>query len=339
MAEHPPAPTAGRDGIAIVGYGHWGPNLVRTFHKGFGRPVWICDASEHRQSAARRDWPDLPVMADVNDVFGRQEVAAVVIATPATTHFALCKAALESGKHVLCEKPLTPVSAECRVLGRLAHEVDRVLMTGFIYLFNPAFEQVRRVVESGRLGRLQLVTMERANWGPVRTDVGAAVDLATHDLSMLLTLWGLPSAVSARGAFCLSERVADAAELWLDFPSGLQARLWASWLHPQKVRRMTCIGTAGALLWDEMDRSTPVRLHPYEALEGAGAGSKAPALGRTEELEIPETEPLLEECRRFLAACQGKRPVAGDDRLAADVARVLEAAESSIRNRGAPASL
>ena len=341
-------------GVAIIGYGYWGPNLVRTFRQGCECPVWICETDRQRRAAAQAAWPDVPVLANLADVWQEPAIGAVVVATPTTTHGPLCTAALQAGKHVLCEKPLAPDSATCRELGQLAERLQRVLMTGFIYLFHPAFHCVRKIIQQQRLGDLQLITAERTNWGPVRSDVDAAVDLATHDLSMLVRLFGLPSVLSAQGANCLRPTLADAVHLWLQFPSGLQARLWASWLHPEKTRKLTCIGSQGVLLWDELHPSKAVRLFRIEAEDSprspevprfdmpsvtatstnAKPVAQAPRLSGAEELEYPASEPLLDECRSFLAACRGEHPPVGDTLLATRVALVLEATARSFHRRG-----
>src|SRR3954470_7903976 len=169
--------------LAVVGAGHWGPNLIRNFHSGtVSRVRWVIDSDAKRLEGVRGRFPDVQVSADLKTVLEDKSVTACVVSTPTSTHYGITKALLEAGKHVLVEKPITAEGAQGDELVAIAAKAGRILMVGHVFLYNPAVQRVRKYIEAGDMGGLHYISMVRTNLGPIRMDVNAAWDLASHDI-------------------------------------------------------------------------------------------------------------------------------------------------------------
>lgn len=309
--------------VAVLGAGHWGPNLIRVFDSGVASAVtWVAEPRAERIAQLEPRFPSVRFTTDADVALSDASVGAVVIAAPTSTHGALCRRALEAGKHVLVEKPLCTSAREAAELDALAEKQGRVLMVGHVFLFNPAVRWVQRAIAAGELGRVQTISMVRANLGPVRTDVGAAWDLASHDVSIAdFWLGAGAEAVSARGGAWLTAGVHDSVFATLRYPGDVLVNLHASWLHPTKVRDVTVVGTERMLAFDDLDAGAPVRVFERERVVV------------TPRLE--QTAPLDLEAAHFLECISaGSRPLT-DGARAAQVVRTIEALERSIRERGA----
>src|SRR3954452_14788015 len=233
--------------IAVIGAGHWGPNLIRNFHNHQASDVvWVVDRDESRLALTRSRYPEIRVTPDAGLVLADPEVDAVVIATPTTTHYALAAAALRAGKHVLVEKPIATRLAEAEELCELAQAGKRVLMVGHVFLFNAAIRRVKEYLDQGKLGQIFYIPMVRTNLGPIRMDVNAAWDLAAHDVS-IANYWleALPSSVAAHGGSWINAGIEDAVFAHLWYPDGIMVNLHVSWLSPRKVRDITIVGEKG----------------------------------------------------------------------------------------------
>jgi predicted dehydrogenase len=172
-------------GIGVVGAGHWGPHLIRNFNDHLSSQVlWVAEMDDGRRKAISERFPSAAVTADLGDVLADERVDAVVVATPTSTHATIVRAALEAGKHVLVEKPIAHGLEDAVDLCRRADRVDRVLMVGHVFLFNPAFRAAKEYIEQKDFGDVKYLSMVRTNLGPVRADVNAAWDLASHDISI-----------------------------------------------------------------------------------------------------------------------------------------------------------
>jgi predicted dehydrogenase len=266
------------------------------------------------------------------------DVDAVVLATPIHTHFAIAREALLAGKHVLVEKPLATSVAEAAELVRLAREMDRTLMVGHTFLYNPAVRELRRLVESGELGRIYYADSARLNLGLFQRHSNVVWDLAPHDISILTYVLGqVPVRVSARGRACIQPDVHDVCYLELIFPDG-SANVHVSWLDPDKVRRLTVVGDRRMAVYNDV--STVEKLRIYDR------GVEAPAIDNYGEFElayrhgqivIPHIqwrEPLRLECEHFAQCVRtGARPLSDGEQGLAVVA-VLEAASRSLELGG-----
>jgi predicted dehydrogenase len=326
--------TGARPGVAVIGCGGWGGNLARCF-AGLGALAAVADRHPERAEAlaARHGVPALTPEAAI----ALPGVTAVAVATSPDSHAALALRALAAGRHVFVEKPLALDLGEARGIAARARASGRVLMTGHVLRFHPAFRRLDELVRAGRLGRLLRIHASRMGPGTVRAQEDAMWCLAPHDVSMILALAGAtPERVEARGEAVLRPDIADAATLGLGFASGLCATIHVSWLNPYKEQRLTVVGEAGAAVFDDR-RDWPEKLMLYP---GRATGGRAPVLefDEPEAVAIDRDEPLLAECRHFLdCIATGRVPVTGPDealavmevltRAAADMAAHAPATE------------
>ena len=330
--------------LAIVGAGHWGPNLIRNFDN---RPISlvraVCDLDRARLDQVAARFPHVPVTERFDELLADPEVDAVVIATPTNSHYALVKAALLAGKDVLVEKPITTRAPEAAELTALAERERRILMVGHVFLFNQAVRRVRAYLDAGELGQVYFVSMVRTNLGPIRTDVNASWDLISHDVSIVnYWLGGEPLAVSAVGGKWINPGIEDAIFATLRYPRGILVNVHASWLNPRKAREITVAGDKRMLTFDDMNLLEPIRLYDRQV---AGGDPKAVvdsfasfrASIREGDITIPKIsagEPLRAECDHFVECVrERKQPLVGGPEATA-VVRALEAIDRSMRARG-----
>src|SRR5687768_13754085 len=227
-------------GIAVIGYGYWGPNLARNFAETEGAAItMVCDADQRRLALAQKRFPALICATDFEDALNNPDVKAVAIATPVHTHYELAKRAIKAGKHVLVEKPLTSRVDHAEELVALAEKNGVVLMVDHVFVYSPPVLKMKELVTQGRLGALFFIDSVRINLGLFQHDVNVVWDLAPHDLSIVLHLLGQdPETVQATGACHTGNHVEDVAYLTLDFGHHLLAHFHVNWLSPVKVRHM-----------------------------------------------------------------------------------------------------
>jgi predicted dehydrogenase len=331
-------------GVAVVGVGHWGPHLVRNFNDHLSsHTLWVIDQDEKRRKAIGERFPSVSVSSDFEDALADERVDAVVIATPTSTHYRLVEQALEANKHVLVEKPITNSLADAISLSKLAEAGDRVLMVGHVFLFNPAIRAAKQYIEDGEVGSVKYVSMTRTNLGPVRVDVNAAWDLASHDVSIAnYWLGGTPDSVSASGGAWLNPGVHDVVFTTLRYPNDVMVNIEASWLNPRKRRLISVVGADRMLTVDDMDLNEPLRLYD-KGVVGASSEITDTFAGfrsqvREGEVRIPHVttgEPLRAECDEFLARIQGGKGSLSDGWAGTEVVAVLEAIDRSIAENGA----
>lgn len=256
-------------GIGVVGLGHWGPNHVRVFGQCAGaRVVAAADPSADRRRHLATLYRDVDLVAEAHDVFARPDVDAVVIATPAQTHFELTKAALQAGKHVLLEKPMCTSLTDARDLQALAARAGRVLVLGHVFLYNAGIQYLRNGLATGKFGAIQYLHATRTNLGPIRSDVNVVEDLATHELTIFDHLFGRgPNWVSATGSPLLGTPREDVAFVTLEYGDGILAHVHVSWLNPQKKRTLTIVGSQRMVVWDDMETLEPVRVYDKGLME------------------------------------------------------------------------
>ena len=330
--------------IAVLGAGHWGPNLIRNFHTHQASEVaWVADRDPARLALTRSRYPEVRTATDPAVPLADPEVDAVIVATPTVTHYELAKAALEAGKHVLVEKPIATRAAEADELCALAERQGRVLMVGHVFLFNTGIQRVKQYLDQDRLGRVFYLSMVRTNLGPIRMDVNAAWDLAAHDIS-IANYWleALPTAVAAHGGCWINEGVEDAVFATLWYPRGVLAHLQVSWLSPRKVRDITIVGEEGMLTFDDMNLSEPVRIYDKRVTEERKPGfidtfASFRTSIREGDILIPRValgEPLKAECDHFVECIATGRAPLSDGRSGAAAVRVLAAMERSIAHGG-----
>jgi predicted dehydrogenase len=332
-------------GIAVVGTGDWGANLVRNFSKLPGaRLAALCDSDAQRLAKTVAQYPGTRGMAHVDEVCAAADVRAAVVASSAVSHFPLAQQLLEAGKDVYVEKPLTLKVADAEKLVRTARERDRILMVGHLLLYHPAVQYMRKMVQSGDLGDLYYVYSQRVNLGKVRRDENALWSFAPHDLSVILHLIDQePIDVVARGSAFLQGKVEDVVFVDLRFPDGKMAHVHVSWLDPHKLRKFTVVGSRKMVVFDDMEASEKIRVYDKGVDRGPEVVSYGDALTvRSGDILIPKIslqEPLTLECRHFVDCVRERKTPLTDGASGLRVVKVLAAAQASLEAGGAPVAV
>ncbi len=331
--------------VAVIGAGQWGPNLIRNFHnKQTSEVTWVIDRDEARLAQVRARFTDVRLGSDAEAAFADPAVEAVVVATPTSTHHALVKAALERGKHVLVEKPITANVRQLEELAALAAGARLVLMVGHVFLYNVAVRHVKALLDAGELGRVYYVSMVRTNLGPVRADISAAWDLASHDISIVnYWLGSAPLAASAVGGCWINPGIEDAVFATLRYPHDVLVNLHVSWLNPRKTRDVTVVGDRQMLTFDDMNLGEPIRIYDKGITDERTPAPYVDSFAsfrasvREGDIRIPRValgEPLKAECDHFLDCIAAGRPPLTDGREAVAVLRALAAIQRSVRAAG-----
>jgi len=339
-------------GLAIVGAGYWGPNLVRT---ALATPAfrldWLCDLQVERARTVLGPYTTVRLTDSYDAVLGDPAVAAVAIATPAATHFDLVRSALEAGKHVLVEKPLTPSVADGEKLASLALRSGLVLMCDHTYCYTPAVQRIRELIRGGEIGDVQFIDSVRINLGLVQPDIDVLWDLAPHDLSILdfvLPENVTPVAVAAHVADPIGAGRACLAYLSVWLSNGALAHVHVNWLSPTKIRTSVFGGSRRTIVWDDTNPAGRLAVHDrgVDRLE-AGAvpqDERRQALisyrtGDTLIPALPEREALMSVMAEVSAAISEGRPPLTDAQAGLRVLKLLEAASRSVDSGGARISL
>ncbi|MEZ4269519.1 MAG: Gfo/Idh/MocA family oxidoreductase [Myxococcota bacterium] len=341
---------AGR-GVAVVGAGYWGQNLVRNMAQ-LDRLAGICDASEAVRKKMARTYPNARVTADLDELLADPDVGAVMVVVPSSRHHEVAKKALLAGKHVFVEKPIALKLSDGEDLVRTAEERDLRLMVGHLLLYHPCVEWLKRSIDAGDLGDVLYLNALRLNLGKVRSDENAMWSLAPHDISVALYLLGAsPSHVTAQG-FCYLQRrtgIEDVVFLTLRFADGRAAQIHVSWLDPDKKRQIDVVGTRKMVTFDDMAASEKIRVMD-KGVDGVDQLNMAPSYESYGDLltlrqgdihmpYIPMREPLRAECEHFLHCVDtGERP-RSDGRSAVEVLEVLQAGQQSLQAGGVPVAL
>jgi len=328
-------------GVALVGYGYWGPNLLRNYMELPGAWIsWVCDRRPEQLAKVATRYPSLKLSEDYDAVLADPGVEAVLIATPISTHHAIAKAALDAGKHVFVEKPMTSDPAHARELVDLAAARGLTLMVGHTFVFSPPVRKVKELIDSGVLGEVYFITTQRVNLGLHQKDVSVVWDLAPHDLSILYYWLGEHAcAVAVNGRGCIRRDIPDVAFINLKFPSGIVAELQASWLSPVKLRRTIVVGSKKMLVYDDTENVEKVKLydHGVEFKDPADFGEFQLSY-RTGDILAPRiagTEPLYLEAQHFVDSVVNGTPPLTSGEQGLQVVCSLDAAEASLRAGGA----
>lgn len=319
--------------FGVIGWGYWGPKIARNLDGIQNAMVSIVADTENlrlKSLAVSKPW--IQTTTQPGDVF-RSDVDAVVIATPVRTHYQLARAALLQGKHVLVEKPLTASVAEAEELVALAQEQQRILMVGHTFEYNPAVNELRKLIQSGDLGRIYCVEAERVNLGLFRNDINVIWDLAPHDISILLYLFRkTPESIKVQAHAHVQAHIEDVAHLDLEFADGMNAHIHVSWLHPCKIRRVTVIGDARMVVYDDTNPAEMIKIYN----KGADVHADPVVSYRYGEITIPHIdwiEPLHLECEDFANAIRtGAQPRAHGS-VGLEVVRVLAKAQEVLESQ------
>lgn len=332
--------------IGVVGCGYWGVNYIRVFSElADTKLVIACDCSETRLRIVRDRYPLVTTTAEWREVLENRWVDAVVLATPASAHYEVAKAALLAGKHVLAEKPLTTEVAHAEELTQLAAERGLVLLVGHTFLYNSGIRKLKQLMQGADFGRTYYLHATRTNMGPVRKDVNALWDLGAHDIAIFnYLLEASPLRVSAVGGYLLAGKYADVVFATFHYPQDVIANIHVSWADPNKVRAVVAVGSHRRIVFDDLNNLERVRifekgLEPSLEADSYGEYRLLVRDGDIISPRVEPSEPLKNQAAEFLECIRsGKQPLS-DGRLGVEVVRVLCAADRSIAAHGAPVDL
>jgi len=357
--------------VGVVGAGYWGPNLIRNLAELPGSPLAaVADANPTRLDYIRARYPAVALYDAGATLFNAPGIDAVVIATPAETHYALAREALLAGKHVFVEKPLATSGAQCLELARIAHDRGLTLMAGHTFVHNDALRWTKQQLDAGTLGDVHYLYSRRLNLGQIRQDINVVWNLAPHDISIMgFLLDARPNRVSCAGYAYIQNGVEDVAFITLEYPPATptgtprSAHIHVSWLDPHKVREVVVVGTRQMIVYDDVDADRVIQVYDKgvdrvpvpESTPGTPGGhattdprERAETYGefklllRWGDLHIPRLrlgEPLRNEMAHYVhCVATGARPIT-DAVNGWEVVRVLEACDASLRARGAPVEI
>jgi len=323
--------------VALVGYGYWGPNLLRNYMDLPDVEVkWVCERDARKLGKAKSRYPSVTATDDYSDVLNDPEVDAVVIATPISTHFELAMAAVKAGKHTFVEKPMTASVLEGRALVAAAEAHHVTLMVGHTFEFSAPVVAIKELIASGELGDIYYISSSRINLGLHQRDVSVIWDLAPHDFSILFDWLGEePEHVSAVGRGCVKCDIPDVAFVTLRFPSGAVAEVQLSWLSPVKLRRTLVVGSKKMLVYDDTESVEKVKVFDHGVnLTEPGSFGEFQLSYRTGDIVSPHLdacEPLFVEAQHFVHCIRTATRPKTDGISGLRVVRALERAEDSMR--------
>jgi predicted dehydrogenase len=327
--------------LGVVGYGYWGPNLVRNYMEAPGSTVVaVCDLRKERLAQLQIRYPSINAVRDCHVLFDNPEIDAIVVATPVSTHYELAMAALKAGKHVLVEKPLAANSEQCVQLIEEAKRRHKVLMVDHTFVYTSAVRKIRELITAGMLGEIYYYDAVRVNLGLFQHDVNVIWDLAIHDLSVMeYVLPTKATAVSATGISHVPGQPENVAYITLFFDNPQIAHVHVNWLTPVKVRHTLIGGSEKMILYDDLEPSEKVKIYDkgitvsqspeavYEMLVSYRSGDMwAPRLD--------STEALYTEALHFIDCVENDKQPETDGQAGLRMVRIVEAAEKSLRARG-----
>ncbi|HVT30424.1 MAG TPA: Gfo/Idh/MocA family oxidoreductase [Lacipirellulaceae bacterium] len=329
--------------VAVAGAGYWGPNLIRNFVASPDTQlVAVCDRDEQRLSKALAAYPNVQGLRQFDDLVARTDIDAVAIATPVATHAPMAIAALESGKHVLVEKPLAASIHDAERVTEIADRTGRVLMVDHTFVYSSPVQKIKQLIDSGEIGDLYFIDSVRINLGMFQHDVNVVWDLAPHDLSILDYLLGrLPKSISAFGTSHADGRreIEDVAYMNLDYGNGLLASLHVNWLSPVKVRHFIIGGSRRSVVYNDLEPVERVKVYDRGISINGDTEARRGVLvdyrtGDVWSPHIPHVEPLARLVSHF-AECirDGKQPITSGQ-AGLRIVKVLEAAQRSIKAQG-----
>jgi UDP-2-acetamido-3-amino-2,3-dideoxy-glucuronate N-acetyltransferase len=285
-------------GVAVVGAGYWGKNLVRNF-AGIGILSAVCDSNTDTLRTISEQYPRCRTFISYAEVLRDQSIAAVAVATPAERHADAVREALLAGKDVFVEKPLCLSIKEGEELVALAEKERRILMVGHLLWYHPAVLKLKELIRTGELGRIQYIYSNRLNLGKIRREENILWSFAPHDISVILGLLNeIPDGVRAQGGNYLHQHIADVTISLLSFPSGVKAHIFVSWLHPFKEQKLIVVGDRKMAVFDDLEKKDKLLLYPHSIdwKDNLPVANKADALS----IELDQEEPLRAECQHFL---------------------------------------
>jgi predicted dehydrogenase/acetyltransferase-like isoleucine patch superfamily enzyme len=320
-------------GIAVAGAGYWGKNLVRNYAD-LGVLQAVCDSNVQVLDAFREKYPKVKCFTNYREILDDPSIKGVVIASPAATHFSLSREALLSGKDVFVEKPLALNVSEAEELRDIAHENSLILMVGHLLQYHSAFIKLKELIREGDLGRIHYIYSNRLSFGKIRREEDILWSFAPHDISMILTLaQEEPEYVMATGGNYLHRKIADVTTTHLDFPSGLKAHVFVSWLHPFKEQMLVVVGEKSmAVFNDTVPWNMKLQLYPHNIQWQDGI--PIPDKKEAKQVALEESEPLRAECEHFINCIRERKKPVTDALEGIEVLKILKASQDSLNSNG-----
>lgn len=333
--------------IAVIGCGYWGPNLIRNFSAipESCNMNLVCDMRHERLVHMKRLYPWAETTTSFDEVIDHPHIDAVAIATPIRTHYELAKRCLNAGKHTFVEKPLAASSSQCQELIEIAQKRELTLMVGHTFIYTPAVRYAREVVEAGELGEIYYICSSRLNLGLVQKDINVAWDLAPHDISIILYILNdLPTSVNCQGKCHFASNIETITNMSLDFSNRTFATIQSSWLDPNKIRKMTIVGSKRMLVYDDLEPLDKIKIYDkrVEAPPHYDTYAEFQFSYHYGDMKAPfirQVEPLKVECQHFIECIQTGEKPDSCGREGLKVVRILEAASESLRKGGARVAL
>jgi len=315
--------------IAVVGAGYWGKNIIRNFYE-LGSLKVICDKREELKKIYKKKYPDINFTSSFSDVLSDSSIKGVAIATPEETHYTLVKKALLADKDVFVEKPLALKLEEGKDLAEIAKRKKKILMVGHILRYHPAVNKLKELITQGELGKIQYIYSNRLNIGRIRNKSNILWNFAPHDISIILFLLDeFPEIVFSTGGSYLQPKIFDVTLTSLDFPSGVKAHIFVSWLHPFKEQKLVVVGSRRMAVFDDVNEEK-LLLYPHkiEWVKRVPVAQKA----NSEIVPLEMEEPLKLECEHFINCVRKRITPKTDSREGLEVLRVLQASQESLEN-------
>ena len=329
--------------FGLIGTGRWGPNVIGAIlRNNHANLLEIADTNEKVLSDIKLKFPSIKTTPSSSEIFHNEQIHAVAICTPVTSHDDLVEAALLADKHIFVEKPFGLNFDRCQFLCKLAEDRGLKIVVGHVFLFNASIIALRNIIQSGELGKVLHLEAHRTNLGPVRKDVNAVWDLTSHDLSIFdFLLDDLPAEVSCLGSCKLDSKNEDTTYTSFRYKSGVLAHAHASWLNPRKVRQITVVGSKKMALWDDLNLENPITI--YDSSIGLGQSYYSDSFashrlsykrGDVIMPSIPTNEPLLEEVSHFIDVINGKEENRSSGEYGSEVVKTLQTADKSLLKGG-----
>jgi len=342
--------TTDKEGINVlqIGYGYWGPNLARNLSRIPGvRMAALCDPEQKSIDKFVSNFPGTQIYKDYRKALSEDNCQAVVVSTPAALHFRIAKEALEAGKHVLVEKPLALSSEEGRTLVELAHRNKRTLMVGHTFLYNSAVLKIKEYIDEGRIGDVYYLYSNRLNLGKVRSDINSLWNFAPHDISIILYLLDdlKPLSVTARGFSYIQKGIEDVVFFTIEMENSVCANVHVSWIDPNKVRKMTIVGSRKMIVYDDVSNDAKIMLfdkgvdkqyvnQELKSFENYGEFQLQLRAGDVHVPRIDFEEPLKVECSHFIECIRENKQPRTDGVHGLKVVKILECVQQSLKDNG-----
>ena len=326
--------------LGLIGYGYWGPNLVRNFYSVNGCNVkMVVDARQERLNLVSKNYPAIQCSTNADDILHNPEIDAVVIATPVFAHYTLAKRALENGKNVLVEKPMTASVQEAEELIELAEKKGLLLMVDHTFLYTGAVRKIKDLVDNGTIGRVQYIDSTRINLGLFQPDINVLWDLAPHDISILNYLVDQrPVSVNATGVTHTGNEIENIAYLTLNYADGFIAHFNCSWTSPVKIRMMMIGGDKKMVVYNDIEPTEKVKIYDTGYEHKTDEDKKRILVDyRAGDVFVPKlntTEALADMAKDFITCIIEKKIPVSNNRIGLDVVKILEASNESIKNKG-----